>query len=197
MTTHESRNGKVRFMLRQQYIIVKISAHSLTIKKKINEAAGDIAIQDPSMLTQKKGKLLEAAKDEVYACGYNFKKGHSRSKRFSSDSSSSSTPKRKNLNKEFREDRIHNIKEEIHDLNSRICFKEKRVLAAANMKNYKICDEVSGEISELKTKRRELETELKELQRKDNRAQKYQMKRSKNRSSNPPSQDISSDEVFF
>ena len=135
-----------------------------------------LAIRDPSMLTQKKGKLLEAAKDEVYACGYNFKKSHSRSKRFSSDSSSSSTPKRKNLNKEFREDRIHNIKEEIHDLNSRICFKEKRVLAAANMKNYNICDEVSGEISELKTKRRELETELKELQRKDNRAQKYQMK---------------------
>ena len=156
-----------------------------------------LAIQDPSMLTEKKGKLLEAAKDEVYACGYNFKKGHSRSKRFSSDSSSSSTPKRKNLNKEFREDRIHNIKEEIHDLNSRICFKEKRVLAAANMKNYKICDEVNGEISELKTKRRELETELKELQRKDNRAQKYRMKRSKNRSSNPPSQDISSDEFSF
>ena len=26
-----------------------------------------LAIQDPSMLTQKKGKLLEAAKDEVYA----------------------------------------------------------------------------------------------------------------------------------
>ena len=33
-----------------------------------------LAIRDPSMLTQKKGKLLEAAKDEVYACGYNFKK---------------------------------------------------------------------------------------------------------------------------
>ena len=70
-------------------------------QKKINIAAGDIAIQDPSMLTQKKGNLLEAAKDEVYACGYNFKKGHSRSKRFSSDSSSSSTPKQKNLNKDF------------------------------------------------------------------------------------------------
>ena len=163
-------------------------------QKKINEAAGDIAIQDPSMLTQKKGKLLEAAKDEVYACGYNFKKGHSRSKRFSSDSSSSSTPKRKNLSKDFREDCIYNIKEEIHDLNSRICFKEKRVLAAANMKNYKTCDEVSGEISELKTKRRELETELKELQRKDNQAQKYQ---SKNRSSTPLSQGISSDEFSF
>ena len=112
-------------------------------------------------------------------------------------SSSSSTPKRKNLNKEFREDHIHNIKEEIHDLNSRICFKEKRVLAAANMKNYKICDEVSGEISELKTKCRELETELKELQKKDNQAQKYQMKQSKNHSSNPISQDISSDEFSF
>ena len=71
------------------------------------------------------------------------------------------------------------------------------MLAAANMKNYKICDEVSGEISELKTKCRELETELKELQKKDNQAQKYQMKQSKNHSSNPISQDISSDEFSF
>ena len=45
---------------------------------------------------------------------------------------------------------------------NRISFKEKRVTAAENMKNYKTCDELTGEISELKTKRRELEAELTE-----------------------------------
>ena len=133
--------------------------------KQINKAAGDIAVRDPSMLAGKKGKLLEEARNEVYASGYKFKKGHSRSKQFSSGISPN-PPKRQNLNKDIREHRIKDIKEEIDDLSNRISFKEKIVTAAVNVKNYKSCDEITGEISELKTKRRELEAELKEFQSK-------------------------------
>ena len=135
---------------------------------------------------------MEAAKDEVYASGYKFKKGRSRSKRFLS-SSSSNTPKRQNLNKDIRESRINDVKEEIEDINRRISFKEKRVSAAENMKNYKTCDEITGEISELKTKRHELESELKELQKKDKRARKYEVSHGRSQSSTPASP-FSSDE---
>ena len=145
-------------------------------QKQINEAAGEIALRDPSILSSKKGRLLEAAKEEVYLSGYAFKKGRSRSKRFSTDSSSDSS-KRTNLNKDIRECRIRNVNEEITDLTKRISFKEKRVTVASNMKQYRTCDELTGEISELKSKRRELEAELKELQKKDKRAKTYQKSR--------------------
>ena len=75
----------------------------------------------------------------------------------------------------------------------RISFKKKRVTAAENMKNYKTCDEITGEISELKTKRHELESELKELQRKDKQARKYQLLHGITHSSTPVSP-FSSDE---
>ena len=159
--------------------------------KQINKAAGDIVIRDPSILARKKSELIEAAKDEVYASGYKFKKGHSRSKRFSS-ATTSNAPKRQNLNKTIRESRIQDIKEEIDDLNHRISFKEKRVTAAENMKNYKTCDEITGEISELKTKRRELDLELKDLQKKEKRAKKYQASHARTHST--PISPFSSDE---
>jgi hypothetical protein len=160
-------------------------------QKQINKAAGDIAVQDPSILARMKSELLNAAKDEVYASGYNFKKGHSRAKRFSSGSAPNA-PKRQNLSKDIRENRIGDIKEEIIDLNSRISFKEKRVTAAENMKNYKTCDELTGEISELKTKRRELEAELKLLEQKDKRAKHYQA--SHGRTQRTPVSPFSSDD---
>ena len=96
------------------------------------------------------------------------------------------------MNKDIREHRIKDTKEEIDDLNNRISFKEKRVIAAANVKNYKSCDEITGEVSELKTKRRELEAELKELQSKDKRAKNYLA--SRDRASSTPKSPFSSDE---
>ena len=48
-------------------------------QKQIDYAAGDIAVRDPSILARKKSELMEAGKDEVYASGYKFKKGRSRS----------------------------------------------------------------------------------------------------------------------
>jgi len=72
----------------------------------------------------KRGELLEAARAAVYESGYTYKKGHSRSKRFSS-SSSSEPPKRPKLNQEIRERRIHDLTEEISDLNKRISKKRE------------------------------------------------------------------------
>jgi len=49
---------------------------------RIYKYSQDIATRDPMLLTNR-GKLLEAAKEAVYECGYCFKKGYSQSKRSS------------------------------------------------------------------------------------------------------------------
>ncbi len=150
-------------------------------QKEINKCAQDIAIREPSLLA-KRGMLLEADQKAVYNSGYNFKKGYSRSKRFLNNSANKAI-KRPKLSKDFREKRIQDIEEEIKDSRQRISFKEKRVNAAANMKNYKVCDEITGEISEIKAKCRELEEELKQLLAKEKRSKKYQSIGNKNSSS--------------
>ena len=158
-------------------------------QRQVNKCAQDIAARDPSLLV-KRGKLLEAAQSAVYNSGYIFKKGYSRSKRFSNDTRE--TVKRPKLSKEIREKRIEYIEEELKDLKQRISFKEKRVNAAENMKNYKVCDEITGEISEIKAKYRELEEELKVLVTKEKRAQQYQGIRSSSTSSDQAEGNVSS-----
>ena len=170
--------------VREQAIIYskEIKRPLSAYQKQINEFAGDIAVRNPSLLT-KRGELLEAARASVYESGYTYKKGHSRSKRFSS-SSSSEPPKRPKLNQEIRERRIHDLTEEISDLDKRISFKEKRVNAAANVKNYKACDEITDEIAECKAKRRQLLAEMKEFKNKDKRSKAYRKSIGRNASSN-------------
>ena len=151
-------------------------------QKQVNKCAQDIAARDPSLLV-KRGKLLEAAQSDS---GYCFKKGYSRSKRFLDDTREA--VKRPKIDKEMREKRIQNIEEELTDLRQRISFKEKRVIAAENMKNYKVCDEITGEISEIKAKCRELEAELKLLLTKEKRS-KRQYKRSTSSTSGDQTED--------
>jgi len=115
---------------------------------------------------------LEQAQHAVYKNGYCFKKGYSRSKRYS-NSSSKEVAKRPKINKELREKRMGDLEEQIKDFQQRISFKEKRVTAAANVHNYKLCDEVSGEITDIKKKCRELQQELKLLLEKDKQAKRY------------------------
>ena len=117
--------------------------------------------------------MLEAAQNAVYDSGYCFKKGYSRSKRWSKGYEKE-TVKRPKLNKEIREKWIGYINEELNHLKQRIGFKEKRVTAAANIKNFKACDEITGEISKIKSKCHELEEELKLMLSKDKCAQRYQ-----------------------
>lgn len=144
-------------------------------QKQVNKCAQDIAARDPSLLV-KRGKLLEVAQSAVYNSGYCFKQGYSRSKRFLDDTREA--VKRPKINKEICERQIQNIEGELTDLRQRISFKEKRVNDAENMKNYKVCDEITGEISEIKAKCHELEAELKLLLMKEKRAHKHQYKNS-------------------
>ena len=70
------------------------------------------------------------------------------------------------------------LEEDLVGINKRISIKESRCEAGAlaAVKNFKLCDQLSDEIAELKKQRREKEAEVRELQRKV-RKSKWYMKR--------------------
>ena len=146
------------------------------------------------MLTMRE-ELLEQARKSVNESGYQYKKGRSRSKKFGSESSAElSTPKRPKLDQEFRSKRMQQIKEEIKTINTQVSFKEKRVEAGAQGKNFKLCDQLTEEIADLQMKRRALEMELQGLEKKSKKARWYQKQKasSRNRCLSPLSSDSES-----
>ena len=50
----------------------------------------------------------------------------------------------------MRQQRMEELQEDIEDTLKRIPLKEKRVIQAETNRNYKLCDELSEQISELK-----------------------------------------------
>ena len=52
--------------------------------------------------------------------------------------------------------RIVELTEEISELSRRITFKDRRIEEASLSRNYRVCDELSAEVSELKARRKEL-----------------------------------------
>ena len=81
--------------------------------------------------------------------------------------------KRPKPDKGLRVERIAQI-QEVATINQQITFKQKRIDAAIDIKNFKLCDSLSNEIDELQQRRRELNNELKLLQKKDKKARWYQ-----------------------
>ena len=140
---------------------------------RMNAAAQEICLKNPSMLT-KRGELQLAAQDAVVRSGYQFKKGHSRSKKLVGEPQL----KRPKMDKDLRTQRIQELKEDIKDCNDRILFKEKRCEAASAVKNYKLCDNLSEEIVALKSRRREFEAELKVFECKEQKSKWYHKKKS-------------------
>ena len=64
-----------------------------------------------------------------------------------------------------RQSRINDIVEEIADIDWKITYKQRRIDTTAATKNFKTCDELSQEISELKSQKCELNYELVPLQK--------------------------------
>ena len=100
-------------------------------QKRINEAATEIALQSPDLLSSRQ-KLLELARIKVNESGYMYKKGKSHSKQFISDESLSSTPKRLKVGEAMRVKRMAELGDDIKDLNDRVYFKEKRISSVRN-----------------------------------------------------------------
>ena len=84
--------------------------------------------------------------------------------------------KRAKVNAEERQRQIVELTEEISELSRRITFKDRRIEEASLSRNYRVCDELSAEVSELKARRKKLNAELAKFQQKDKKA-KYYVKR--------------------
>ena len=132
------------------------------------------------MLT-KRGQLLEKAREQVMVSGYAFKKGRSRSKKaMSSDTEEVPKAQKPRYDSELRQRRFGELKDEVEDLKKQLLFKEKRRTQAETNRNYKLCDEVTAEIIEVKQQKREKEAELAAIDRKIKKAAWHQKrKRSK------------------
>ena len=147
-------------------------------QQRINEEAGKLALKNPGLLT-KRGELLDLARQEVVDQGYNFKKGKSRSKRFSSDVEGEGAPKptRRKVSKEIRQQTIVGLREQIADLDKQVSYKEKRRDQAEGSRDYKICDAIMTEINELKAQRRDISVQLKAFESKEKQAAWYLRKK--------------------
>ena len=145
-------------------------------QNRINDVSQEICVKNPTMLRSRQ-KLLVACQEEVNKT-YQFKKGKSRSKRHIAQSDpGSSKPKRKKLTKDFRLERMKAVEEEVKHLKERMSYKEKRRQMAEDQKNYKLCDEITEEISALSKECHVLELEMMELAKKDNRSKMYHAKK--------------------
>ena len=148
----------------------------------------------------KRGDLLCLAKSKVHEDGYNYKKGKNRSRMYGSAQPANEDcfPKRVKIDSIERKRRINDIQDQIADLDKRIGFKNKRVEAAMAAKSFKVCDEISEEISELKSQCRELSCELAVFQKKQRKSITYSNKQKRLKepmnmdSSNPLSSSSSS-----
>ena len=79
----------------------------------------------------------------------------------------------------FRMKRIRDLEEDVVDLNDRITSKEKRREQASNFRNYKVCDQLTEEMSTLKQQKREQEGELRALQQKQRKSLWYKQKKTR------------------
>lgn len=100
----------------------------------MNKAAQTLCVQQPSLLCKRK-ILMECARDKLFADGFEFVKGKSRSKKLS-DSEGEPKMKRPKLNQEIRDRRVNELKQDVSDLKERISFKEKRITEKLNIRDY-------------------------------------------------------------
>lgn len=138
-------------------------------------ASEQLCLDDPDLLNDRK-TLLEKSRALVHEQGYSYVKGKSRSKRFVSGEASA-TPKRPKLSEDLRCSRMDEISDRIKDITDQILYKEKRREQASNSHNYKSCDMLTEEMSQLKSERRQLECELTLLKKKQKRAKGMKDKR--------------------
>lgn len=161
------------------------SSKLTTYHEKVNEAAKDLCLQNPELLSDR-AKLLELSREKVHQEGYQYRKGTSRSKRLHYDSKQG-TSKRPKISEDVRLRRISELEEDIKDATDQITIKEKRRNLASTSHQYKDCDRLTSQITMLRQKLREHRSELNQLQKKQCKSKWYKgKKRSSLEKSTPP-----------
>lgn len=74
----------------------------------------------------------------------------------------------------MRKQKTKSLEEDIAALNKQIAFKQKRLEQAETVRRYEQCEMINSEIQEVMAKKRGLELELAEFQKKEKKARWYQ-----------------------
>lgn len=159
-------------------------------QQQLNEVAGDLCV-DNTLLLYDKEKLLELSREQVHKSGYVYVKGKSRSKVLTTATTTEKHQTREKVDKQERGYRIESIVEQVSDIQKHIELKEKIVVQAQSIQNYKLCDQMTDEILSLKAKRRELEAALRSLQQKQKRSNQYYARKAQSNEGGSSSSSIS------
>ena len=169
--------------LKKSSVIFRGEKSLTDYQQRINDASYALCQGNPALLLGKKGDLLELARAKVHEDGYSYKKGHSRSKKYKHIEGDEPAVKRVKINAAERQRRIAELSEEISELSKRIAFKDRRIEEATMNRNFRVCDDLASEVSELKAHRRELNAELAGFQQKAKKATYYSKSRKKQQTS--------------
>ena len=95
-------------------------------QKAINNASFNLCFNNPSLLLESKGTLLEMAKKKIHEDGYCYKKGQTRSKVLNPSTLEDEPPqpKRKKINTYERQRRIKELNDELSGVNRHIRIKD-------------------------------------------------------------------------
>lgn len=139
----------------------------------MNKAVAQLRLKNPSLLWNR-GTLLEEAQKVVDESGYIYSKGKFRSEHLHPSLETATTlPKRHTLLMETRTKHMEAVQENLKDISDRLSYKSKWRQAAETVRNYKLCDELTEDISNLKSRKRELEAEVAILKKKSKRSERY------------------------
>ena len=137
----------------------------------MNNVAVELCLDEPDLLSSRQ-TLIQRARAKVNST-YHFKKGKSRSVQAQSNPQ---PPKRPKTSETLRSKHIGDLKEDLKDLCDQLVFKEKRREQATMSRNYKVCDQLTEEMSVIKKKKRTCEQELHLWERKQQQANWYKQK---------------------
>ena len=127
------------------------------------------------MQLQERGKLLSLAREKVHADGYQYKKKKSRSKSFGSGNLAeySQVTKKLRLTQELRDKRMAEIEEDLAELDTRLMYLERSREKFVAVQQYERASEKSKELSSVRSEKRELMSELSQMQKLEEKSQKY------------------------
>ena len=173
--------GFSEYIIQQSRIYGKSSNKLTHYQQSVNKAAAELALEEPSLISSRQ-TLLDRARDLVRESGYEYKKGKSRSKKLITDTEITK-PKRPKSSEALCNQRIKELEDDLTDFKDRLEFKGKRREQAINSRNFKLCDEITEEMSNIKHKMRSCSQELECWKRKQSQSLWYKNHRQDSSSS--------------
>lgn len=115
-------------------------------QQAINKASVELCQDNPSLVFQR-NKLFEGARRKVREDGYDFVKGSSRAQ---STADKVPSKKAKTTTTDDRAEYMNKLESHISSNEDQVRYKQNRIDKAKNVKNWELCDRLSGEVSQLR-----------------------------------------------